>query len=270
MRSAQSIEPLLPEQLKTLLEFDKREIDNPDPCSHARLNYVDRLHKMMDVLVRRFPQPQGVRIADIGCCQGNLSILLAEQGFDVTGVDINPDYLKYAQYKVECGSVTWIQGNFDQLALQDRFDCIILGELIEHCAYPEDFIGKALRHLKPGGLLLVTTPNAHMFRNNLPTFRSLASREARKHLEDRQFGPDGEDHLFLFTLSELNLILPPNARLEEKGYLGGTVLINRRTDRFLRWMPGRWAEKLERMIAKTPLLNKYTCHGIYAVIRVSF
>jgi SAM-dependent methyltransferase len=266
MKSAQEIEPVLPESLKGLLKFDQREIDNPDHYSHARLNYIDRLHKMIEVITRRFPIPQGVTVADIGCCQGNLSILLAEWGYNVTAVDINPDYLKYAQYKMERGTVKWLQGNFDTLTMNDRFDCIVLGELIEHCAYPEDFIEKAFRHLKPSGILLVTTPNASMFKNSLPTFKKLFRREDRKYLEERQFGPDGDDHLFLFTLSEIKFVLPSGSRLKEKGYLGGTVLINRRTTRFLRWLPSSLAEKLERIIAVIPILNKYTCHGIFAIL----
>ncbi len=267
MKTAQAIEPGLPDSLKKIIEFDKREIDNPDPYAHARLNYLDRLHKMLAVLRRCFPQPQGIAVADIGCGQGNLSLRLAESGFAVTAVDISPEYIQYAQLKKEKGQLTFVQGNFDQLTMHGKFDCIILGELIEHCAYPEEFIEKALGYLKPGGRLLLTTPNASMFRNRLPTFASILSKEARKQFEDRQFGPDGEDHLFLFKLSELPLILPPGTQLEESGYLGGSVLINRHTTRFLRWMPIAWAEGLERLMAHLPGVNAYTCHSIYAVIR---
>ena len=56
-----------------------------------------------------------------------------------------------------------------------------------------------------------------MFRNHLPTFGQLRRREDRKFLESRQFGPNGADHLFLFTRSDLRLLLPPQAVLERPG-----------------------------------------------------
>jgi 2-polyprenyl-3-methyl-5-hydroxy-6-metoxy-1,4-benzoquinol methylase len=267
MKTVQQIENALPDKLRKLAAFDKREIDNPDLYAHARLNYLDRWYKLLEILKRKYPQAAGICVADIGCGQGNLSLALAELGFKVTAVDIDPDYLEYARLKQERGDVQWVRGNFDELDLNSGFDIIILGELIEHCAYPEDFVQKALRYLKPSGILLITTPNASMFRNTLPTFGKLRAREARKFLEERQFGPDGCDHLFLFKLSEIKYILPSTTRLEETGYLGGTVLINRHTEFLLRWLPVRWAEKVERLVAATPLLNRLTCHGIYAVIR---
>ncbi len=269
MKSIQQIEKTSqPEKFVRLSEIDKREIDNPVAYHHGRLNYVDRLNKIISVLGRKFPNPAAVRMADIGCCQANLSLLMAEKGFDVTAIDINPDFLEYAALKKENGKIKFVQGNFDSLKMEGLFDIIMLGEIVEHCAYPEDFTKKAAEYLKPGGVLFVTTPNADMFMNDLPTFGKLKNREDRKFLEERQFGPDGEDHLFLFTLDDLKLIVPDGISLEESGYLGGTVLINKRTIFMLSILPKGWPEALERLIANIPFLNRLTCHGIYAVYRV--
>src|SRR5271157_3481997 len=134
MKSVQQIENSLPEKFKKLVEIDKREIDNPVSHHHARLNYVNRLNKIISILCKKFPDPKGVRMADIGCCQGNLSMLMAEKGFDVTAIDINPDFLEYAGLKQERGNIKWVRGNFDVLEMQGLFDIIMLGEIIEHCA----------------------------------------------------------------------------------------------------------------------------------------
>ena len=266
MKTAQQLKESLPERLRNILEFDLREIDNPDPRHHARLNYLDRLNKILSIFERRFPRPAGKTVADIGCGQGNLSLLLAERGFDVTAVDIGQDFLDYASLKQEGGSVRWLKGGFDEAGLEKgRFDAVMLGEIIEHCAYPEDLIAKALGYLKTGGWLVLTTPNAEMFRNHLPTFGQLRRREDRKFLESRQFGPDGADHLFLFTRSDLRLLLPPQAVLEETGYLGGSVLLNRWTTFLLRPFPAGLGPALERLAAVLPWVNRRFSHGLYAV-----
>jgi 2-polyprenyl-3-methyl-5-hydroxy-6-metoxy-1,4-benzoquinol methylase len=270
MKTAQEIEKDLPSDLRTLLKFDKREIDNPNPYDIAKLNYMDRFNKMINIFRQQFPHPEKIKIADVGCAQANVSLILAEFGFQMTAIDINPNYLDYAKHKQEKGSITWFQGNFDQMNLENKFDAIILGELVEHCAYPEDFIQKALNYLKPNGIILVTTPNGAMFKNKLPTFGQLRKREDRNYLEKKQFGPDGSDHLFLFTINDLKLLLPKNTKIKQAGYLGGTFIINHKTISLLKWMPRHWMENLERLVANLPLLNRYTCYGLYAIITKTF
>jgi SAM-dependent methyltransferase len=49
---------------------------------------------------------------------------------------------------------------------KDAVDCIIMGEFLEHHVAIEKFLGEAQRVLKPGGLLLITTPNP-LFLNRL-------------------------------------------------------------------------------------------------------
>jgi len=93
-----------------------------------------------------------------------------------------------------------------------------VGELIEHCAYPEKIIEKILEHIRPGGLLILTTPNGARARikAKLPTFKEVLIREQREIFEERQFGPNGRHHLFSFNLEEIKYIVPRNAKLVKK------------------------------------------------------
>lgn len=52
------------------------------------------------------------------------------------------------------------QGSAEDFAFPERFDVIYAGDLIEHLANPGKFLESSKRHLKPGGRLLLTTPNA--------------------------------------------------------------------------------------------------------------
>lgn len=51
-----------------------------------------------------------------------------------------------------------IVGNAEEFELEDRFDTIVAGELIEHLSNPGLFLEQVLKHLKPGGRLIITTP----------------------------------------------------------------------------------------------------------------
>jgi predicted SAM-dependent methyltransferase len=51
----------------------------------------------------------------------------------------------------------------DFLEVEDRFDCVLMLELLEHLELQTglDFLAHATKLLKPGGVLVISTPNAH-------------------------------------------------------------------------------------------------------------
>lgn len=51
------------------------------------------------------------------------------------------------------------QGDAENLNLDERFDVVFAGELIEHLERFPDFFESVRRHLAPGGKLVLTTPN---------------------------------------------------------------------------------------------------------------
>jgi SAM-dependent methyltransferase len=53
--------------------------------------------------------------------------------------------------------VRW--GNAEDFDLGEEFDVVLAGELIEHLSNPGRFLECARRHLRPGGVLLLTSPN---------------------------------------------------------------------------------------------------------------
>jgi 2-polyprenyl-3-methyl-5-hydroxy-6-metoxy-1,4-benzoquinol methylase len=143
----------------------------------------------------------------------------------------------------------------------------IAGEIVEHCAYPEDILARILEFVKPGGILIVTTPNGARILNPLPTFGEVAGKDDRRVFVSRQFRPAGEDHLFLFKLDELAMIVPDNMEIIQKGYMGGTVLYNKLNQVIFRLLPVRLLERIISLSASIPLVNSRTCHNIYTVLR---
>lgn len=94
---------------------------------------------------------------DLGCGAGNYAIYLAEQGFDVTGIDISPTAIKLAHEKAEEMGVncTFLAADVlgDLKEIQECFDFIYDWQLLHHL-FPEvrhKYIDNVQRLLRSGG-----------------------------------------------------------------------------------------------------------------------
>jgi SAM-dependent methyltransferase len=99
-------------------------------------------------------------VLDIGCAPPLLSAALLSLGYDVTGVDINPDLFARSYDRL---NLTAARCDIDMEPLpfpDDRFDTVILSEVFEHLRMnPIATLREMSRVLKPGGVLLLSTPN---------------------------------------------------------------------------------------------------------------
>ena len=268
MKNSYDLERQLGDKYRTLLDYDKEEIDNPNKYHRVRLRYLDRIRPVISIIKREFPIPDQVKIGDFACAQGNTSLILAELGYQVFAVDIDQTAIEYSKEKYEKGKIKWFAGNIKNLYLPDNIlNAAIAGELIEHCAYPEEIVEIILKYVRPGGLLILTTPNGSRINTDMPTFNQVFQKESRKRFETKQFGPGGKDHLFLFTLKEIKHIVPAGAKILESGYIGGTILINKYSQFFFKIFPIWLVEHGIRMLSGIPIINMKTFHNIYIILK---
>jgi SAM-dependent methyltransferase len=101
----------------------------------------------------------GLDVLDIACGEGYGSAALLRAGArSVVGVDIAPEAVEHARqrYKVDARV-----GSALDIPLGDRsVDFVVSFETIEHLERPEQFLRECARVLRPGGRILLSTPNA--------------------------------------------------------------------------------------------------------------
>lgn len=102
--------------------------------------------------------PRNVRVLDIGCGFGESLGYHRSRGCDVYGVEADENIQRVADkfgYKVHVGL-------FDpDLYEHGFFDYVTMDQVIEHMANPVQTLREIARVIKPGGILVLGTPNAN-------------------------------------------------------------------------------------------------------------
>lgn len=252
MRSAREITPES-DQERFVQGFDLVEIDAPNPTNFRRLQYMWRLRQTAGIIRRHVPA--GSAILEVGCASGNLSITLAEAGFRITSVDLQPGFVSYARKKDDRRLVRWMQGDAFELGGGDRYAAIVMAEIIEHVTAPAELVRRALALLSPGGLLVLTTPNGHALLNSLPTFEQ--ARAATRGFAGIVIGPAGEDHIFAFTTREMERVIAEAGGVVVKRRYTGSLLLNTH----VQWLldipvAGKVYFAAARAVSAIPVINR--------------
>jgi 2-polyprenyl-3-methyl-5-hydroxy-6-metoxy-1,4-benzoquinol methylase len=193
----------------------------------------------------------GARILDVAAAQGNFSIALAEMGYDVTWNDLREELANYVRLKQERGEIHFAPGNAFELSFPSLFDAVLITEIIEHVAHPDDFLLKTAQLIKPGGYIVMTTPNGSYFRNPLPKFSEFADPSV---FEAVQFKPNSDGHIFLLHPDEVQP-LASRAGLEvEKIALFNNPLTHgyMKMEHLLRVLPRTLVQQIETLTQRLP------------------
>ncbi len=111
----------------------------------------------------RAPEPfEGLSLLDIGCAGGLLCEPMARLGCDVTGIDPARNNVDVARaHAARTGvSVTYRRDTAEVLLKEpERFDVVLIMEVVEHVPDVNAFVLTATELVKPGGLLVAATIN---------------------------------------------------------------------------------------------------------------
>jgi SAM-dependent methyltransferase len=188
----------------------------------------------------------GARILDLCCGQGRHSVLFAQHGFQVTGLDLNPVYLDLTRRSARAAkvSVETIEADMRQIPFQDHFDAIV--NMYSSFGYLEseaDDLGvleSATKAIRPGGRLMLDMLNREWAITNYiqndwhcggdGTFylehRELDLASSHMHVTFTIIAPGGQrrnsvgHHIRLYTLTEISRLLG-QVGLHMTGVFGG-------------------------------------------------
>lgn len=106
-----------------------------------------------------------VRVADLGCGEGYLTIETSRWASSVVAVDRSADVLERARAlatRRHVSNVTWVRGELDELPIADAsVDVALFSQALHHADDPERAVHEAARIMTPGGRVLILDLRDH-------------------------------------------------------------------------------------------------------------
>lgn len=101
------------------------------------------------------------RTIDLGCGSGYGAARISAVARAVVGVDVSSEAVAFAQARYDLSNLTFKQIDPDaRLPFNDgKFDVALSFQVIEHVTNDERYIEEAFRVLRPGGVLILITPD---------------------------------------------------------------------------------------------------------------
>lgn len=122
------------------------------------VHYSGLLERRRRMLIRHLDCLEPGRLLEIGCGDGSFLSAARERGWEVTGVDSDP---QAAQVAIEKHGIAVHVGRFEDCDFPiGHFDLIVMNHVIEHLLDPVKLLGTCATILRMEGRVLLVTPNS--------------------------------------------------------------------------------------------------------------
>jgi len=172
------------------------------------------------------------KLLDIGAGSGAFLAFAQTSGWQVKGVEVSPEWIKYAKKNF---GIKLFQGELKQASFpSNSFDLVHLNHVFEHVYHPIELLIEIKRILKPGGYLIIEVPQeiyslSELIQFNLSNkilLRPLTNKLLLQKRAIPQLPPSL--HLFFFTVKSLKKLME-NSGFQVKTLK--TIRRNKQTDK---------------------------------------
>lgn len=120
--------------------------------------YANTKYDILESYLRGQPK---LRILNVGCGSGELSLQLAAHGHEVVGIDLEPAHIDLARRNAAAQGATLCE--FIVSAVEDYrsptpFDCVVSTDVLEHIEDDREAFARMMEMVRPGGTVMIAVP----------------------------------------------------------------------------------------------------------------
>ncbi|HLP62141.1 MAG TPA: methyltransferase domain-containing protein [Candidatus Deferrimicrobium sp.] len=105
-------------------------------------------------------------VLDLACGCGYGSFILANHAQKIVAVDRSAEAIAWAKTYFHKPNIQWVESDWHDFAYGEAFDAVVCLETVEHINDDRGLLRKLHAYLKPGGLLIISTPNERLMPYN--------------------------------------------------------------------------------------------------------
>lgn len=208
-------------QYKEHYQYDAEVYDYTEESQHP----VEReeIRRLRQTILSEVPPSDGW-ILDVGCGGAWLAKAVAPEGRNIISMDIsdvNP--IRARRLVPETNHQALVADVFELPFAQNSVACIVASEIIEHVPDPVKFVSALYNVLKPGGLLIITTPYNEFIRTSLC-------------IHCNRLTPHNA-HLHSFTEASIRKYLPKDAGKTTTRIFNSKLLVKSHIQKLLSFLP---------------------------------
>ncbi|MDP6442779.1 MAG: class I SAM-dependent methyltransferase [Pirellulaceae bacterium] len=178
--------------------FDQRYERGEEVLAEKKQYGVDLVHQL------RPPTGGAVRCLDIGCGTGRITQQFVDLGYETTGADISPVAIERLRSR---GIAGFVHNVADPLPLDDESQDIVWnGDMLELVPDMFRFMAEMHRVLRPGGLLVFTTPHMGFWYYRLAALVGKCSSDMTPPSHVRFWTKHGINYFFENEFFELDML----------------------------------------------------------------
>ncbi|CAK7025219.1 class I SAM-dependent methyltransferase [Fusobacterium varium] len=145
-------------------KYSQEILQSKNPIEYLT-NVEDVYNSVYNCIKEYKNKVQNPKILEIGSGLGYFTYGMKKAGFDIAGMEISNDAVKkaiknYGNNYICADLFEYSQEN------KEKYDVVVMTEVIEHISEPEKFLKVIRTILKTGGILIVTTPNKGAYPEN--------------------------------------------------------------------------------------------------------
>jgi SAM-dependent methyltransferase len=185
--------------LMQLYKGDALLVERPDPLPKGEDSFPPwkmREHEELLDEISRFAANSGA-LLDVGCFSGMFLRNARKRGFEITGIEPNQDAFTHVRNLLGCEVVhgSLASAHFSP----NHFSAVSFLDVIEHVEDPIADLRAALRIMRPGGVLVLVTPNVKGLLQRVVKMKRSIMRQPWCPIDDVPW------HLWGFTRKSLTL-----------------------------------------------------------------